>query len=91
MNIIELYEIYKQYPSIQTDTRKLKKGDIFFALRGPNFNANAFAATALENGAEYAVIDDADYNTHAKMILVNNSWFRQDRRITIGLRWKLGQ
>jgi UDP-N-acetylmuramoyl-tripeptide--D-alanyl-D-alanine ligase len=72
MNIVELYEIYKQYPSIQTDTRKLKKGDIFFALRGPNFNANAFAVAALESGAEYAVIDDSDYNTHAKMILVND-------------------
>jgi UDP-N-acetylmuramoyl-tripeptide--D-alanyl-D-alanine ligase len=73
MNIVELYEIYKQYPSIQTDTRKLKKGDIFFALRGPNFNANAFAAAALENGAAYAVIDDSDYNTHAQMILVNDA------------------
>lgn len=72
MNIIELYEIYRQYPSIQTDTRKLKKGDIFFALRGPNFNANEFAETALNNGAEYAVIDDADYNTHARMILVDD-------------------
>lgn len=73
MNIVELYEIYKQYPSIQTDTRKLKKGDIFFALRGPNFNANAFAVAALENGAAYAVIDDPDYNTHANMILVNDA------------------
>lgn len=73
MNIIELYEIYKQYPSIQTDTRKLKKGDIFFALRGPNFNANAFAEAALSNGAVYAVIDDAEYNTHANMILVDDA------------------
>ncbi|HUQ65092.1 MAG TPA: UDP-N-acetylmuramoyl-tripeptide--D-alanyl-D-alanine ligase [Flavitalea sp.] len=73
MNIVELYEIYKQYPSIQTDTRKLKKGDLFFALRGPNFNANAFAEAALSNGAVYAVIDDATYNTHANMILVNDT------------------
>jgi UDP-N-acetylmuramoyl-tripeptide--D-alanyl-D-alanine ligase len=72
MNIVELYEIYKQYPSIQTDTRKLKKGDLFFALRGPNFNANAFAQTALDNGAVYAIIDDAAYNTHAGMILVDD-------------------
>ena len=35
MTIEELYAIYKQYPSVQTDTRKLKKGDIFFALKGP--------------------------------------------------------
>jgi UDP-N-acetylmuramoyl-tripeptide--D-alanyl-D-alanine ligase len=72
MNIVELYEIYKQYPSVQTDTRKLKKGDIFFALKGPNFNANAFAETALNNGAAYAIIDDAGHNTHGSMILVDD-------------------
>ncbi len=72
MNIIELYEIYKQYPSVQTDTRKLKEGDLFFALKGVNFNANAFAETALNNGAAYAIIDDAKYNTHASMILVHD-------------------
>lgn len=72
MNTIELYELYKINRSVQTDTRKLIKGDIFFALRGPNFNANAFAETALANGADYAVIDDAEYNTHANMILVND-------------------
>jgi len=42
MEISELYEIYKKYPSVQTDTRKIKKGDIFFALKGPNFNGNEF-------------------------------------------------
>jgi UDP-N-acetylmuramoyl-tripeptide--D-alanyl-D-alanine ligase len=73
MNIVELYEIYKQYPAIQTDTRKLKKNDLFFALRGPNFNANAFAINALDAGAAYAVIDDAEYNTHANMILVDDA------------------
>jgi UDP-N-acetylmuramoyl-tripeptide--D-alanyl-D-alanine ligase len=73
MNIVELYEIYKQYPSIQTDTRKLKKNDLFFALKGPNFNANAFALSALDSGAAYAVIDDAKYNTHANMILVDDA------------------
>lgn len=72
MNIVELYEIYKQYPSIQTDTRKLKKDDLFFALRGPNFNANEFAVSALDAGAAFAVIDDASYNTHEKMILVDD-------------------
>lgn len=73
MNVVELYEIYKQYPSIQTDTRKLKKNDLFFALRGPNFNANAFAESALNSGAAYAVIDDATYKTHANMILVDDA------------------
>lgn len=73
MNIIELYEIYKQYPNIQTDTRKLQKNDLFFALKGPNFNANAFAEGALTSGAAFAIIDDASYNTNAKMILVDDA------------------
>jgi UDP-N-acetylmuramoyl-tripeptide--D-alanyl-D-alanine ligase len=53
-----LYELYKQYPSIQTDTRKLKLGDLYFALKGPNFNGNIFALAALENGASYAIVDE---------------------------------
>lgn len=59
MTISQLYDIYLQHPSVQTDTRKLRQGDIFFALKGPNFNGNAFAARALEQGAAYAVIDEA--------------------------------
>jgi UDP-N-acetylmuramoyl-tripeptide--D-alanyl-D-alanine ligase len=53
-----LYELYKQYPQIQTDTRKLKLGDLYFALKGPNFNGNVFALAALENGASYVIVDE---------------------------------
>jgi len=72
MNIPELYELYKAHPSIQTDTRQLKPGDIFFALKGPNFDANSFAETSLSNGAEYAIIDDAHYHGNGKTILVDD-------------------
>lgn len=58
MNIEQLYTIFLQYPSVQTDTRKLQKGDIFFALKGPSFNGNEFALQALDSGAAYAVIDE---------------------------------
>ena len=58
MTIDQLYKIYRQYPSVQTDTRKLKTGDLFFALKGPNFNGNQFAAAALEAGSAYAIVDD---------------------------------
>jgi len=58
MQIQQLYSIYCQYPSIQTDTRKLKDGDLFFALKGPTFNGNQFAKQALDNGAAYVVIDE---------------------------------
>ena len=58
MNIERLYEIYQQYPSIQTDSRKVKAGDLFFALKGPNFNGNLFAKLALDAGAAYSIVDE---------------------------------
>ncbi|MFM2338111.1 MAG: hypothetical protein RL115_1304, partial [Bacteroidota bacterium] len=72
MNIEELYAIYLQYPSVQTDTRKLTAGDIFFALKGDNFNGNRFAAKAIEAGAACVVIDDAAYAIQGKTVLVDD-------------------
>jgi copper homeostasis protein len=46
-----LYDLYLKHRTVQTDTRKLQPGQIFFALKGPNFNANAFAQQALDAGA----------------------------------------
>jgi UDP-N-acetylmuramoyl-tripeptide--D-alanyl-D-alanine ligase len=65
MTIEQLYAVYRQNPSVQTDTRKLKRGDIFFALKGPNFNGNLFAQHALEAGAAYVVVDeDIEYKSN---------------------------
>lgn len=72
MSTEQLYAIFQQYPSVQTDTRKLKEGDIFFALKGEHFNGNAFAAQALEAGAAYAVIDEEKYAIFGKTVLVND-------------------
>jgi len=58
MEINQLYDIYLKHPSIQTDTRKIKSGDIFFALKGPNFNGNEFVQKAFELGAAYCVVDE---------------------------------
>jgi len=74
-SIAYLYEIFKQYPSVQTDTRKLKSGDIYFALKGPNFNGNLFAKKALEAGASYAIVDEevaADAKWNEKILLVQD-------------------
>jgi len=72
MNIEDLYKIYLQHPSVQTDTRRLQQGDLFFALKGSNFNANEFAAKAVDAGAVYAIIDDRRYNITGKTILVDD-------------------
>ncbi|MGZ8510973.1 MAG: UDP-N-acetylmuramoyl-tripeptide--D-alanyl-D-alanine ligase [Chitinophagaceae bacterium] len=70
MQIESLYDIYKQYPSVQTDTRKLRTGDIFFALKGGNFNGNHFAKQAIDAGAAWAVIDEKEFELPGKTILV---------------------
>ena len=70
MDIQQLYQLYLQHPSIQTDTRKLKNGDLFFALKGPNFNANEFAKQALDMGASYAVVDEIKGEKDERMVVV---------------------
>ena len=61
MNISILYTLFKNSTGVCTDTRKIEKGNLFFALKGPNFDANAFAPKALEMGASAVVIDDIRY------------------------------
>jgi UDP-N-acetylmuramoyl-tripeptide--D-alanyl-D-alanine ligase len=58
MQIERLYKIFKEYPQVQTDTRALSEGQLFFALKGPNFNGNKFAQYALELGAAAVVVDE---------------------------------
>lgn len=61
MNLSILYDLYLKSTGISTDTRKIDPGNIFFALKGPNFNANEFAPKALEMGASLVVIDDPKF------------------------------
>lgn len=72
MNITELYQLYTQTYLVDTDTRKIRKGSMFFALKGDNFNGNEFAAEAIRSGASYAVIDEEKYHTLPNTILVGN-------------------
>jgi UDP-N-acetylmuramoyl-tripeptide--D-alanyl-D-alanine ligase len=64
-SIEALYSIYTKHPSVVTDTRKLKLGDLYFALKGPNFNGNVFALQALEQGSAYAIVDEEIPNSSA--------------------------
>jgi UDP-N-acetylmuramoyl-tripeptide--D-alanyl-D-alanine ligase len=57
---------------VTTDTRNIAKNDLFFALKGPNFNGNKFAEKALELGAKYAVIDEKEFFIEGKTFLVEN-------------------
>ena len=70
MNISSLYNIFKLSQKISTDTRKIEKGDIFWALKGENFNGNNYAEEAIKIGASYAVIDDKSIKANSKFIYV---------------------
>ena len=72
MSIDALYDIYLQNPSVQTDTRKIKPGDIFFALKGPNFNGNSFVQQALDMGAAFAVADEETGADSGKTMMVED-------------------
>lgn len=73
MTIPELHILFLTSSGICTDTRKIAKNNLFFALSGENFNGNTFAETALKNGALKAIIDDANYQRHDDTILVENT------------------
>lgn len=72
MEIAELYQIFKANPVVTTDSRDCPQGSMFFALKGDTFNGNKFAATALEKGCSWAVVDEAEYATDPHCILVND-------------------
>ncbi len=61
MDILKLYEIFKEHPQVTTDSRNCPKGSIFFALRGASFNGNSFAQKALLLGCSYVVVDEKEY------------------------------
>ena len=71
-NIESLYQHYLKNPVVCTDTRTITKDCLFFALKGDNFDGNAFAGDALTQGAAFAIIDDVQLAAHEKCILVSD-------------------
>jgi UDP-N-acetylmuramoyl-tripeptide--D-alanyl-D-alanine ligase len=73
MKTEELYRIFSEESTgVSTDSRTVKKGELFFALWGQNFNGNKYASEAISKGASYAVIDDPVFETD-RTILVDDT------------------
>ena len=72
MEISELYKIFTEHPVVTTDSRDCPAGSLFFALKGASFNGNKFAAVALEKGCAYAVVDESEYATGPRCLLVDD-------------------
>jgi UDP-N-acetylmuramoyl-tripeptide--D-alanyl-D-alanine ligase len=58
--IESIYSLFKQSTGVCTDTRKIKEGCLFFALKGENFNGNKYAKEAIAAGAMGAIVDDSE-------------------------------
>ncbi|NQY06438.1 MAG: UDP-N-acetylmuramoyl-tripeptide--D-alanyl-D-alanine ligase [Flavobacteriaceae bacterium] len=90
MSIPELYTLFQDCTGISTDTRSITKDNLFFALKGENFNGNKFAEQALEKGAKYVIIDEKEYLTSNQTILVDDALtclqdLAQHHRRTLGI------
>jgi UDP-N-acetylmuramoyl-tripeptide--D-alanyl-D-alanine ligase len=72
MTLDAIYQYYLSCQSISTDTRNIGENSMFFALKGSHFNGNAFAAEALGKGAAYAIIDEPEFKTDERFILVDD-------------------
>lgn len=78
VNIPALYKEHIKGHHITTDSRNIKEGDIFIALKGENFNGNQYAAQALEKGAVLAVVDEPEYATANCILVPDNLIFLQE-------------
>ena len=71
MDLKTLHSLFLDCNAVCTDTRKIKKKDMFFALKGDNFNGNTYAQQAIAKGAKYAVIDEEEFQTQNTVLVKN--------------------
>ena len=74
MNIQKIHQLFATSNSVSIDTRNIKENDIFFAIKGPNFDGNKFAEEAIEKGCSYVISDNLHLRKLSdKIIYVKNS------------------
>ena len=74
-NMIEkIYQQFQKAYKVSTDSRKIEKDTVFFALKGENFDANDFALQVAEQGvASLVVADRKDLPKHERIIIVEDA------------------
>ena len=91
-DIKHIYSLFKNSSGISIDTRSVGQNNLFFALKGDNFNGNLFALKAIETGASFAIIDKKQEKQDDCLILVDDvltclqelaAYHRQQLDITI--------
>lgn len=67
-----VHDLFLSSTGVTTDTRKINKNNIFFALKGSNFNANEFALKAIEQGCIASIVDEGQYANEPGIYLVDD-------------------
>lgn len=88
-----------QVKGISTDTRTIKGGEIFLALKGPNFDGHSFVKAALKNGAVACIVQEqveAEHlvivkNTHQALGLLANAWRKKFKKPVIAVTGSNGK
>ena len=73
MTIQNIHDLFLKCSKVSIDTRKIDPNSFFVAIKGERFDANTFVKEALEKGASFVVIDNANYYIDERTILVNDS------------------
>jgi UDP-N-acetylmuramoyl-tripeptide--D-alanyl-D-alanine ligase len=73
MDITYIHSLFLKCKSVSIDTRKIERDSLFVSIKGDRFDANTFASEALEKGASYVIIDNAEYYIDDRTILVKDS------------------
>ncbi|GAK75338.1 UDP-N-acetylmuramoylalanyl-D-glutamyl-2,6-diaminopimelate--D-alanyl-D-alanine ligase [Nonlabens ulvanivorans] len=69
----ELYQIFLTSNGVQTDTRKIIDGQLFYALSGENFDGNTYVEQALSKGAIHAVSSDLKWENDSRVTVVKDT------------------
>lgn len=90
ISVEDLYSVYRECRyTVSTDSRSIAGGELFFALRGENFDGNVYAASALEKGASWAVVSQDCKDENDRFIRVDDP-FRMLQALATFHRTTLG-
>ncbi len=73
MDIEKLLEIFLTCSGVSIDTRSIQSGELFVALKGPNFDGNVYIEQALTKGAKHVISDDSTFRGRNNITVVNDS------------------
>jgi UDP-N-acetylmuramoyl-tripeptide--D-alanyl-D-alanine ligase len=69
----KLFQLFYKTSGVFTDSRNVQQNGMFIALKGNNFNGNAFAKSTIDSGAKYAIVDEENYADDETIFYVPNA------------------